>query len=191
MLKRTKTNQPTKNILPSNFAILDDSPLFQFICRDLSEIISSYNRASCLWVAAHVSLAQLSFHTSAICFLVLIQKAIKNIQWLDLKADSIALTIISISSQQHYADLKINLLGPWFKKYSSHAHCDRAVLVFQIFGLCLFHGLWDEVAAHWFLLLVNSDKRLVFVRHNTSTSKYDGCIHSIQFFLMHKMGTQI
>lgn len=70
---------------------------------------------------------------------MLIQEAIKNILWLDLRADSIALAIISISSQQHYADLKINLLGLRFKKYSSHAHCDRAIPVFQIRGLSL---LW-------------------------------------------------
>lgn len=31
-------------------------------------------------------------------------------------------------------------------------------------------------------IAVNSDKRLLFIRQNTSTSKYDGCIHSIQFF---------
>lgn len=79
---------------------------------------------------------------------MLIQETIKNILRLHLRADSIALAITSISSQQRYVDLKINLLGLRFKKYSSHAHCDRAVPVFQISGLSLSHDLWHEVAAH-------------------------------------------
>lgn len=77
---------------------------------------------------------------------MLIQEAIKNILWLDLRADSIALAITRISSQQHYGDLKINLLGLTSEKYSSHAHCDRAIPVFQVRGLSL--SLQDEVAAH-------------------------------------------
>jgi len=68
---------------------------------------------------------------------VLIQEAIKTILWLDLGADSIALATISISSRQHYVDLTINILGLRYKKYSSRAHCDRAIPVFQIRGLSL------------------------------------------------------